>query len=57
MAKKNCIDGSHQLCTSSDSKLPECVCWCAECKDYFAEVRKTYGKNVNLIRESIREWA
>jgi hypothetical protein len=35
MAKKQnyCISKKHPICTSSDSKLPECLCWCAECKD------------------------
>lgn len=23
----------HGICISSDSKLPECKCWCAECKE------------------------
>lgn len=25
--------GTHPLCISSDSGLPECACWCAECKE------------------------
>lgn len=27
----------HGVCVSSDSKLPECKCWCAECKEYKQE--------------------
>jgi hypothetical protein len=23
----------HAVCISSDSNLPECKCWCAECKE------------------------
>lgn len=26
-------NGTHPICVSSDSGLPECACWCAECKD------------------------
>ena len=25
--------GTHPICVSSDSLLPECACWCAECKE------------------------
>jgi hypothetical protein len=57
MKKKTCIDNSHAICTSSDSKLPACVCWCAECKEYFAEVAKTYKQNLKDIRAAIKEWA
>jgi uncharacterized protein YecT (DUF1311 family) len=57
MKKKVCIDGSHPVCTSSDSKLAECVCWCAECKEYFAELNKAYKANLKSIRNDIREWA
>lgn len=28
-----CLDGSHDICVSSDSGLPECRCWCAECRE------------------------
>lgn len=28
-----CLDGSHEICASSDSGLPECRCWCAECAE------------------------
>jgi hypothetical protein len=30
---KKCITNIHPICISSDSKLPECLCWCAECKE------------------------
>lgn len=29
---------THAVCASSDSKLPECKCWCAECKDIMKEI-------------------
>lgn len=29
---------THAICLSSDSKLPECKCWCAECKDIMKEI-------------------
>lgn len=25
--------GTHPICVASDSGLPECACWCAECKE------------------------
>ena len=25
--------GTHPICVASDSGLPECACWCAECQD------------------------
>jgi len=37
---RQCWDGSHPICTSSDSELAECVCWCAECKEIMAQITK-----------------
>ena len=25
---------THTICIASDSNLPECKCWCAECKEW-----------------------
>jgi len=44
--KRSCADGSHPVCTSSDSNLPECVCWCAECKDIMKEIAKNWKKGL-----------
>jgi hypothetical protein len=30
---KKCITNIHPICISSDSNLPECLCWCAECRE------------------------
>ena len=59
MTKKatKCIDGSHPVCIGSDSKLPECLCWCAECKEMMAEIRKNYKNNKQTIIREIKEWA
>jgi hypothetical protein len=40
MKTKTC--SQHQTCTASDSYLPICKCWCAECKDYMKAVRKAF---------------
>lgn len=24
----------HEICKASDSNLPECKCWCVECKEW-----------------------
>jgi hypothetical protein len=29
----------HPTCSASDSYLPLCKCWCAECKDYMKAIR------------------
>jgi hypothetical protein len=38
MNAKSCPQ--HPTCVSSDSGLPECRCWCAECREYMREVRR-----------------
>jgi hypothetical protein len=40
MKSKTC--SQHQICTSSDSQLAICKCWCAECKDIMKEARKAF---------------
>lgn len=30
---RKCINNTHPICISSDSNLPECICWCAECRE------------------------
>jgi hypothetical protein len=59
MAKKSktCLTGQHPICTGSDSKLAECVCWCAECREMMAEIKATYKKNKQAILLEIKEWA
>jgi hypothetical protein len=34
-----CPDGSHETCPASDSRLPVCRCWCAQCREDMAAVR------------------
>jgi hypothetical protein len=46
MKKKHCINGQHPICSASDSKLAECVCWCAECKEYQREAARVYMEGV-----------
>jgi hypothetical protein len=55
--KKNCPTGQHPVCIGSDSKLAECVCWCAECKEMMAEIKANYKKNKQSIILEIKEWA
>ena len=55
--KKNCPTGQHPICIASDSKLANCVCWCAECKEMMAEIRAQYKKNKKAILAEIKEWA
>jgi hypothetical protein len=55
--KKNCPTGQHAICVASDSKLAECVCWCAQCKEVMAEIRKAYKNNKQAIIQEIKEWA
>lgn len=37
MKSKTC--SQHDSCVSSDSSLPMCKCWCAECKEIMADIR------------------
>ena len=37
MKTKTC--SQHDTCVSSDSSLPMCKCWCAECKEVMADIR------------------
>ena len=55
--KKNCPTGQHPICTASDSKLANCVCWCAECREMMSEIRELYKKNKQAILAEIKEWA
>ena len=32
----------HKTCYASDSNLPVCKCWCAQCKEEMREVRKAF---------------
>ena len=40
MKSKSC--SQHPVCSASDSYLPLCKCWCAECKDIMKEARKAF---------------
>ena len=40
MKSKTC--SQHELCSSSDSQLAICKCWCAECKEIMADTRKAF---------------
>ena len=46
----------HPTCSASDSYLPVCKCWCAECKEIMAEIRqaikegKTWPLMFGLVR-------
>ena len=40
MKTKTC--SQHDTCSSSDSSLPICKCWCAECREIMAEARKAF---------------
>jgi hypothetical protein len=40
MKSKTCPQ--HQICSSSDSQLAICKCWCAECKEIMEEARKAF---------------
>ena len=42
--KKQC--SQHDICEGSDSYLPMCECWCAECKEIMADIREAL-KNGN----------
>jgi hypothetical protein len=55
--KKNCPTGQHPVCVASDSKLSECVCWCAQCKEMMAEIKAAYKNNKQAIIAEIKEWA
>jgi hypothetical protein len=58
MAKrKNCPTGQHPICIASDSKLAECVCWCAECKEMMTEIRTQYKENKKSILAEMEKWA
>lgn len=37
-----CVANQHPICSASDSKLAECVCWCAECKEYQRAAARAY---------------
>jgi len=43
---KSCKDNSHTVCTSSDSNLAVCVCWCAECKEYKRATARSYELSI-----------
>ena len=59
MAKKSkvCPTGQHPICIASDSRLANCVCWCAECREMMAEIKANYKKNQQAILAEIKEWA
>jgi hypothetical protein len=46
----------HPTCSASDSYLPLCKCWCAECKDYMKAVRKAFklsgGMRISQLAKS-----
>jgi hypothetical protein len=54
MKSKTCPQ--HQICSSSDSQLAICKCWCAECKDYMKEARQAYelggGMRISQLAKS-----
>ena len=41
MRKSNSCS-QHDTCSSSDSNMAICKCWCAECKEYMREIRKQF---------------
>lgn len=51
-SSRSCPDAMnpHPICGSSDSGLPYCRCWCAECRDYMTEVRAAYSASDMIAR-------
>lgn len=41
---------THAICVSSDSNLPECKCWCAECKDIMKEIAANYSLKIKAVK-------
>lgn len=41
---------THSVCVSSDSGLPECKCWCAECKAHMKSVRDSWVPTIRIVR-------
>lgn len=39
----------HAVCASSDSALPECECWCAECTEHMKKVRSNWTPDIRVI--------
>jgi hypothetical protein len=39
---KSTACSQHEICFASDSKLPVCKCWCAQCKEEMATARKAF---------------
>lgn len=48
--RKTCLDGTHPTCVASDSGLPECVCWCAECKGYMQSLRGDWVPQIRIVK-------
>ena len=51
MKTKTC--SQHQTCTASDSYLPICKCWCAECKEYMSDVRTAVKSSGGAVMREI----
>ena len=50
-AFKTC--SQHPVCSASDSYLPLCKCWCAECKDYMKAVRQAVKLSGGAVMREI----
>ena len=43
----------HPTCSASDSSLPICKCWCAECKEVMADIRTAVKLSSGAVMRQI----